>query len=59
MTYRFEWQPPEECDLFLGDPVYFDPNVEEMVQRAKRFAGKDWSEYYQRDIEGRRIERDE
>jgi HK97 family phage major capsid protein len=61
---QFVWQPSPtvgliggQPDTFLGDPVYFDPNVASMASDAKVIAYGDFSAYYIRDVSGFRLER--
>lgn len=61
---QFVWQPSPtvgliggQPDTFLGDPVYFDPNVASMASDAKVLAYGDFSAYYIRDVSGFRLER--
>jgi HK97 family phage major capsid protein len=61
---QFVWQPSPtvgliggQPDTFLGDPVFFDPNVASMASDAKVIAYGDFSAYYIRDVSGFRLER--
>ncbi len=61
---QFVWQPSPtvgaiggQPDTFLGDPVYFDPNVASMASNAKIVYYGDWSAYYIRDTRQFRLER--
>jgi HK97 family phage major capsid protein len=61
---QFVWQPSPtvgaiggQPDTFLGDPVYFDPNVASMASGAKIVYYGDWSAYYIRDTRNFRLER--
>lgn len=61
---QFVWQPSPtvgliggQPDTFLGDPVYFDPNVASMASDAKVAAYGDFSAYYIRDVSGFQLER--
>lgn len=61
---QFVWQPSPtvgliggQPDTFLGDPVYFDPNVASMASDAKVIAYGDFSSYYIRDVGSLRLER--
>lgn len=61
---QFVWQPSPtvgaiggQPDTFLGDPVYFDPNVASMASDAKIIYYGDWSAYYIRDTRQFRLER--
>lgn len=61
---QFVWQPSPtvgliggQPDTFLGDPVYFDPNVASMASDAAVVAYGDFSAYYIRDIRGFRLQR--
>lgn len=61
---QFVWQPSPtvgliggQPDTFLGDPVYFDPNVASMASDAKIIAYGDFSAFYIRDVAGFRLER--
>lgn len=61
---QFVWQPSPtvgliggQPDTFLGDPVYFDPNVASMASDALVVAYGDFSQYYIRDIRGFRLTR--
>ena len=61
---QFVWQPSPtvgaiggQPDTFLGDPVYFDPNVASMASNAKIVFYGDWSAYYIRDTRNFRLER--
>lgn len=61
---QFVWQPSPtvgliggQPDTFLGDPVFFDPNVASMASDAKVIAYGDFSQYYIRDTRGFRLER--
>ncbi len=61
---QFVWQPSPtvgaiggQPDTFLGDPVYFDPNVASMASNAKIVYYGDWSAYYIRDTRNFRLER--
>lgn len=61
---QFVWQPSPtvgaiggQPDTFLGDPVYFDPNVASMASDAKIVFYGDWSAYYIRDTRNFRLER--
>jgi HK97 family phage major capsid protein len=61
---QFVWQPSPtvgavggQPDTFLGDPVYFDPNVASMASNAKIVFYGDWSSYYIRDTRNFRLER--
>jgi HK97 family phage major capsid protein len=60
----FVWQPSPtvgaiggQPDTFLGDPVYFDPNVASMASNAKIVFYGDWDAYYIRDVRGFELER--
>lgn len=60
----FIWQPSQtvgmiggQPDTFLGDPVFFDPNVASMASDAKIIAYGDFSAYYIRDVQGFQLER--
>lgn len=61
---QFVWQPSPtvgliggQPDTFLGDPVFFDPNVASMASGAAVIAYGDFSAYYIRDVRGFRLER--
>jgi HK97 family phage major capsid protein len=61
---QFVWQPSPtvgaiggQPDSFLGDPVYFDPNVASLASDAKTVFYGDWSAYYIRDTRNFRLER--
>lgn len=61
---QFVWQPSPtvgaiggQPDTFLGDPVFFDPNVASMASNAKIVAYGDFSSYYIRDVRGFRLSR--
>lgn len=61
---QFVWQPSPtvgaiggQPDTFLGDPVYFDPNVASMASGATIVYYGDWSAYYIRDTKNFRLER--
>lgn len=61
---QFVWQPSPtvgaiggQPDTFLGDPVYFDPNVASLASDAKTVYYGDWSAYYIRDTRNFRLER--
>ncbi len=61
---QFVWQPSPtvgviggQPDTFLGDPVYFDPNVASMASNAKIVFYGDWSSYFIRDTRQFRLER--
>jgi HK97 family phage major capsid protein len=61
---QFVWQPSPtvgaiggQPDTFLGDPVFFDPNVASMASNAKIIAYGDFSAYYIRDVRGFRLDR--
>jgi HK97 family phage major capsid protein len=61
---QFVWQPSPtvgaiggQPDTFLGDPVYFDPNVASMASNAKIVFYGDWSAYWIRDTRNFRLER--
>lgn len=61
---QFVWQPSPtvgaiggQPDTFLGDPVYFDPNVASMASGAKIVYYGDWSAYFIRDTRNFRLER--
>lgn len=61
---QFVWQPSPtvgaiggQPDTFLGNPVYFDPNVASMASGAKIVYFGDWSAYYIRDTRNFRLER--
>ncbi len=61
---QFVWQPSPtvgliggQPDTFLGDPVFFDPNVASMASDALVVAYGDFSAYYIRDIRGFRLQR--
>lgn len=61
---QFVWQPSPtvgliggQPDTFLGDPVYFDPNVASMASDAKTVAYGDFSAYYIRDVSGFELNR--
>lgn len=63
-TGQFVWQPSPtvgliggQPDTFLGDPVFFDPNVASMASDAKIVLYGDFSAYYIRDVAGFRLER--
>ncbi len=61
---QFVWQPSPtvgviggQPDTFLGDPVFFDPNVASLASDAKTIYYGDWSAYYIRDSRSFRLER--
>ncbi len=61
---QFVWQPSPtvgaiggQPDTFLGDPVYFDPNVASMASDAKTIFYGDWSAYYIRDVNSFQLDR--
>jgi len=61
---QFVWQPSPtvgaiggQPDTFLGDPVYFDPNVASMASNAKIVYYGAWEAYYIRDTRSFRLER--
>jgi len=61
---QFVWQPSPtvgaiggQPDTFLGDPVYFDPNVASMASNAKIVYYGAWEAYYIRDTRNFRLER--
>ena len=61
---QFVWQPSPtvgaiggQPDTFLGDPVFFDPNVASMASNAKIVFYGDFSSYYIRDVRNFSLER--